>query len=551
MATLHQATDAGSGRPGGRELVWLAAMWALVVAYDFAKPYHIDDTAYVQAAQWIAAHPLHPLSGPLNWGGTAPIWQVDNSPGYSFVMAAWGRLFGFGEAAMHALQSLVALACVALTWRLARAVAPRLALWSTALVIMGPAFIVELNAMIDAPLLALWLGFFNLLIVDSGSARQHRRYALAGLLCGLAILVKYSGLTLAPMLALSILLERRLAQAWTLLIPAAMATAWSAFNLADYGGIHLLSRLGGTSLQRLPLMAHIGAWIAALGALTPLGWVALAQGPWRRGAWLICAAAAIGLAGLAGAVAVGLVSDTGSDTALRALFLVSGLLAAGAAAAWRLARPSTWSRKDSLPRLYLMLWLLGGSAFYILFAPFIAARHVLIVLPAVTLLVAQRWQNRIGAVAQASALALTVLVSAGLCLSDWRFAAFYRDEAPIMARAYPPTASAVRFGGTWGWQWYALKTGFRQTDQTSAWRNGDIVIASSAPGSIAPPPGAARVVRTDTEGAPLLSLVCSARVARLYASDSAGPWSLSRDCVETLKVFRVEGSAGRSGPDGL
>jgi hypothetical protein len=43
---------------------------------------------------------------------------------------------------------------------------------------------------------------------------------------------------------------------------------------------------------------------------------------------------------------------------------------------------------------------------------------------------------------------------------------------------------------------------------------------------------------------PLLNLVCAARPMRLYASGSTlGPWSLSRQCVARIDVYRVEQDA--------
>ena len=44
-----------------------------------------------------------------------------------------------------------------------------------------------------------------------------------------------------------------------------------------------------------------------------------------------------------------------------------------------------------------------------------------------------------------------------------------------------------------------------------------------------------------TQQDPLLSLFCTARRARFYATDLTGPWSLSRSCVGHLSIYRVTG----------
>ena len=138
-------------------------------------------------------------------------------------------------------------------------------------------------------------------------------------------------------------------------------------------------------------------------------------------------------------------------------------------------------------------------------------------------------------------LAFTVIVSAGLCLSDWRFAEFYKLEAAKLAQSRS-TASSVWVSGHWGWQWYATQNGFRQIDVRSpGLRPGDyyVVVDDDQPLK-APPP--MRLVRTDTQDGPLLNLFCTGRSARFYASTyMAAPWSLSRECLRHVTVFQIEG----------
>jgi 4-amino-4-deoxy-L-arabinose transferase-like glycosyltransferase len=413
--------------------VWLIAVWVIVTAYNLFKPYHIDDTAHLEVARWISAHPLHPMSGVLNWRGTGePISQLNQPHLYFYLLALWGRVFGYGEAAMHAMQSLAALACILLFYRLGRALAGPMALWATAMLILGPAFIVEQNLMVDVPLLAAWLAFFTPLICDIDSPHQNRRYGLAALACAAAMLIKYNSLVLLPILGLSLLLERRKAQAWTILIPLAVLGLWSLFNFLDYGAVHIATRplydvkRHGLPLLLLLLTSRAVAWVLALGALTPLGLIAWVQHrKLVRAETAIYAAAFVGFAATILAVASGVLPDWRSDRLLWVVFILNGssvLLAlvpdVRSVVFSKLWRPETG--RALAPTIYLLLWILSTTAFFVVFSPssFISPRYVLLILPALTLLLVARWDGSLSRASKIAGLAFTAIVSAGLCISD-------------------------------------------------------------------------------------------------------------------------------------
>ena len=536
---------------GRREWVPLIALWTIVTAYNLFKPYHIDDTAYLGIARWISTHPLHPMQGLLNWNNfDEPIYNINQPHLYFYLLALWGGAFGYSEPAMHALQSLSALACILLFHRLARVLVGPLALWTTAILVLGPAFIVEQNLMVDVPLLATWLAFFNLLICDIESPNQNQRYALAALACAAALLIKYSSLILLLILCLSLLLERRKAQAWTVLIPLAALAAWSLFNFLDYGGVHIAARLQGESHDWLSLSKEAVAWVLAVGALTPLGLIAGVQSLNRRklvsAEWAIYGPVSVGFAAMILLVASAALSHRWSAAVLWVAFFANGALVYIALTpdVMSLAYSRMWSpeaARDFGPTIYLLLWILGTTAFYVLFSPFIAARHVLLILPAVTLILVARWDRSLTSGSRIFGLAFTVIVSAGLCLSDWRFAEFYKLEAAKLAQS-SSTASNVWVSGHWGWQWYAMQNGFREIDVRSpGLRPGDYYVVADDDQPLKPPPPM-RLVRTDAQDGPLLNLFCTGRSARFYASTyMAPPWSLSRECLRHVTVFQIEG----------
>jgi len=542
-------TESVSPQPATRrDWPGLLALWAIVTACNLFKPFHIDDTAYVTIAQWISRHPLHPMQGTLNWQGTVqPISKIIHPHLYFYVLAAWGRVFGFSEPSLHLVQSLAALACILLFHRLARTLLPASALWATALVILGPAFLVEQNLMIDVPLLAAWLLFFSALICDARSERQTRRYLIAALACSAAILIKYSSAVLLVTLCLSLLLERRRKQAWTLLCPVLAVAAWSLFNYFDYGHIHILTPPDPAVHDLHRLVTFTTEWIVGIGALSPLG-ILVAVQTWPRAAKSqipLYASLATVFALLIAAVALGIVSTHGSNRLFAAAFAINGSLIGITfiVIALALPWPTLW-RTAITPqvaaRLYLVLWVALTSIAYIKASPFIASRHILLILPALTLLLAMHWGTSLTPASKRFALALTVVISAGLCVSDWRFAAYYKTEAAELAHSLPKTAP-IWAAGHWGWQWYATHNGFQEVDiHSSRPQPGDIfILPEDVDHEMPEAPLHLRLLRTDIQPRPLLNLFCTGLPARFYEFPLAGPWTLSRNCINRIDIYQV------------
>jgi hypothetical protein len=529
-----------------RDFLWLSVLWIVATGYNLFKPYHIDDTVYLEIAKWISEHPLHPMSGMLNWGGVDEPFYVQNQPHlYFYLMAIWGSIFGYSEPAMHALQSLAALASIMLFYRLACALVSPIALWLTAMLALGPAFIVEQNLMVDVPLLAAWLAFFYSLVCLGRSHHQTLRYVSAALACSVALLIKYSSLVLFLILLCSLLFERRRAQLWCLLIPVATIAAWSIFNYFDYGGVHIATRsLSGSFNGPVKSLA---IWIINLGAITPFGLIAIVENrpELKKFGPLVYALTAILFAALVFSVAIGWVHDNQSDRLLQLCFATNGLVML-LWTAWTLIRSSHHRlfqidiAREGAPSLYLGLWLAGASAFYILFSPFIAARHLLLIVPAVMLLLGVYWGSTLTSASKVFGLAFTIVVSTGLCLADWRFAAFYKSEAAALATLLPKTGT-LWTSGHWGWQWYAAQNGIRQIDvRSSILRPGDtVIIAREIDRQTLPaPPAPVHLALTDTEPARFADVLCTRR-ASFYGSGQYGPWSLSRSCRDHIDVYWV------------
>lgn len=540
----HRAiTLVAAARPRGWP--WpLLALWAAIAAAALWKAFHIDDTAHLLIAQWIAEHPLHPMSGPLNWDGIdEPIWRTNQPHLWFYLMAGWGSLFGWSEPAMHALTALAALAATLLMRRLAQAVAPAHADWLAALFLAGPAVAAGGNVMVDVPLVACWLALGVALCAWPADGRQHRRFGAAAAALSAALLVKYSSLCLLPVLWAALVWERRWRQLWAGLVPLAVLAAWSAFNWWDYGGIHLIGRTTAGSGEGLGRLA-VG-WTMVLGAITPAGLVwlaALLPGRWRMAP---VAATVLGLSALYAGVAAGLVGDALAERLLWALFAGNGALALAAMlpAAWRVVRGlDRRAPEPGTARLaYLLLWVAGASAFYLLFTPFLAARHSLLIVPPVLLLGAWAVRDRLGQGAKAFGLALALAASLGVGIADARFAGFWRTAVPEAAAVAPGGRRFVN--GHWGLQWYAGRAGFAELDvRRAGWRPGDWLLVGDHVARHLPQHPPARLERVlevrQRRGA--LDLVCTSHEARFYAAGvTFPPWTFARDCGERLRLYRV------------
>ncbi len=229
----------------GRTYFILFAFWIAATAYNLFKPYHIDDAAHLQFAQALMAHPLHPMTTVLNLSGTPePISHFNQPPLYFYMLGVWGSLFGYGEPAMHMLGALFSLAAILLFFNISSVIVPRCALWLTGMMTLGPAFVVGQNLMVDVPLLAMWLLFFDALIVgaDADESAQQRRFLVAAGAASAALLIKYSSLVLPPVLIAVLLVERRWRLLWIGSIPFFVLGLWSLLNVIEYRHIHILQR---------------------------------------------------------------------------------------------------------------------------------------------------------------------------------------------------------------------------------------------------------------------------------------------------------------------
>jgi hypothetical protein len=434
-----------------QDRVTLALLWMAVAASNLTKPIHIDDPIFLGIARHIQADPLHPMSGTLLLSGLrVPIPDTHEPHGLLYVYAALMALCGESPLALHLLHAAFAAAAIAAFYALARRACAEHALLLTASFALGPAFLPGQNLMLDVPLVAAWMAFFWLLCARLDRPGGGRSFALAALVCGAACLVKYTSLAIAPLLLLPVVLRRAWRWALWLALPALLLAAWSLFNWLDYGQSHLWSR-PRPPLHPPEVAARLLDWLRALGAVAPFSILGL---PWaladRRRALALGA-----LAAGAAALPVGAGQD-GAGAALARLFLANGIvvLVLAGVSLERL-------RRERLEEALLLAgWIGAGAAFIVLFTPFMAVRHVLLVVPALLLALARLLPPQASRSFVRAGFAASAALGLALALSDRAAAVAYREQAFALAARLGPDAR-VFFLGDWGFSWYAERAGMQ------------------------------------------------------------------------------------------
>ena len=192
----------------------------------------------------------------------------------------------------------------------------------------------------------------------------------------------------------------------------------------------------------------------------------------------------------------------------------------------------------------LVLWISGHFAFYVQFTPFMAVRHLLLVLPAIMLLSLGLLPRPLGRLHTSFGLIATIVLSTGLGWADWRFADFYREQA-VAIRESLPADSRVWFTGYLSWDWYAAQAGMLPLNvQSQRLSPGDYLVEpengiygfANTKSSDLRFVHVRRVLQQEGIG----DLFCTAKPNHFYITFFPnGPWKISRSCVNAIDIYRV------------
>jgi len=418
------------------------------------KPLHIDDAAYYCYARQIADAPLAPYGFEVLWGDRpCPANKLLAPPVLLYWWGAGLRLFGDSPFLWKLWLFPFALLLVCSLHALLRRFARGLHLLLLWLAVLSPSLLPGFNLMLDVPALALSLTALALFLRASDRSNM-KNALLAGVVAGLAAQTKYTGLLTPALFLLYAILFRRLRLGLVAVAPAVLLfVGWEVFVALRHGESHLLANMGN---QYQPLWVKFGPLFRALlnfggGLAAPIGLLGLAAlGLSRRS---VLAIAAVVLPGCLLASAL--------------VYRLLGLLLCGilAAVAWRLLRSGPVRRRRV--EWFLVLWLVLEVASYFVLTPFPAARRLMGVLVAATIL-AGRLAARTCRTSDRVALVRGVTV--GGVLIGLMLYAVDLCEAVAVPRAIAQAARRVEshdaeatvwYVGSWGLKFYAERVGMR------------------------------------------------------------------------------------------
>lgn len=519
------------------EWLIIGLVYCVATLLNINKAYHIDDTFHLEAANWIKQHPLRPMSGLINWDeNKEPMYVANQPPLYFYYVALISSLFGTNEIILHFFQSIFTLLALVAFFKLTQLLALKKGLLLTGLLAFCPAFLINQNLMLDIPLLCFDLWFLYYLLQQNVRSESGRYWKASGIL-SLSLLIKYTNIPLLFVLLIILLWRKQYRLLYVVFVPIVVLGLWSVWNYVEFSSVHIINRPQNPKTLAL-FTKNLIDFITCLGAISPFS-LAFFTGYLSRYklSTLLIPIVAFSFIVLTIATAKDRIFILTSNDILAAVFLINGLLIIFfvIGSVWR----TSFVRNKSVDSadILLITWIVAVSGFVILFAPFIASRHVLLIIPPV-LLLGGRWVDGISVTNAVQTVLAAASITLILAVSDWKFADFYRQKASEAA-AMLPRQNRVWTAGHWGWQWYAQQHGFKEVQADSMqFRMGDYLVKPQGIDSQRIPDGV-RLQQIDYLTTPFswLNFISTGYYNCFYGRGAA--WAYSRFPIDTVKIYRV------------
>ncbi|HWI60003.1 MAG TPA: glycosyltransferase family 39 protein, partial [Bacillota bacterium] len=392
--------------------IWLVILVVGCLLPFVNKAFHIDDPLFLWTAQRIHAAPGDFYGFKVNWFGLEMpmIDAMCNPPLMSFLIALASSVVGWGEVPLHLVFLLSAVAAALGTFQAAKRFCAH-PLLATSLMVLTPCFLLcSTSLMCDVTMIAFWVWAF--VFWERGlTSRRYANFLWAGLLAGLCVLTKYSGLSLVPLLlAYAMIRERKVGNwAFAMLVPVLMLSVYEGIAYRTYGVVlfqqaadfsrqvnptalaQIPSRLlggltftGGCLLPALLLLPRLWSRRVLLAG-TALFLLVFLGHPLLKSLWLGVGGHGVSMAALTRDAQLTL----GASWLLelqRTTWLFAGLSIAA------LAVREYWEHRDATSAL-LGLWIVGVLVFASVFNWTINGRSILPMLPAAGMLLARRLER--------------------------------------------------------------------------------------------------------------------------------------------------------------
>jgi 4-amino-4-deoxy-L-arabinose transferase-like glycosyltransferase len=455
------------------------------------KAVHVDDPLFVWAAEWIQKHPGDFFGFDVNWWFSAtPMWVANcNPPLMSYFLAGVGSLFGWNEVILH-------LSCLTVAFMAAMGIYSLAQMWcerpllATVIAIFTPAFLVSSTTlMCDVLMLTIWVWALVFWERALANERGYWKFIGAGLLAGLAVLTKYSAITLLPLLSiLSILRTRKLG--WWLLgltVPVFMLAGYELITARMYGGglffaaVHYAQTSyigfpGGWKASGIIGLAFAGGSLLPLLFFAPFLWrprVLLAGG-------VVIFGVLLGIFYRGGNL--GLIYPWVNPELMnhRDFVFQVMLLTAGGLHLLLLVVAETWRRRDAVT-ITLAFWIIGVIYFATVLNWTVSVRSFLPVVPAMAILLVRRLETTRGNSVAGGWLLWPLIPAAAISLSlviaDYQLANSARTAAEQITLKYKSTSHQLWFEGHAAFQYYMEKLGGQPIDvERSLLQPGDVVV---------------------------------------------------------------------------
>ena len=452
------------------------------------KAIHVDDPLFLWTGQWIQRHPIDFFGFNVNWwASTLPMWKANyNPPVMSYFLAGVASLLGWHEIVLHLACLVVAFMAAVGIYSLARMWCER-PLLATVVAIFTPVFLVcSTTLMCDVLMMTFWVWALVLWERALVSEKCWWQFAGAGVLAGLAVLTKYSAVTLLPLLPVLALVRTRKAGWWLLglAIPLMMVAGYELITAQIYGkgllaaASHFARTVRGVDYWKNA--RGITGLAFAGGSLLPL--LLFAPLLWRRWVWLAGGFVILGVWLGTFDLWNNLVRSSVADISMlrRSGFALQAvLLSMGGLQLLLLVAADVFRRRD-ISSVILALWIFSGLFFATVLNWTVSARSFLPLVPAAAILLVRRLtaargtavtRGRLWPLIPAAAIALS------LAITDYQLANSARSAAEHIMAKYKTANRTVWFEGHWGLQYYMEKLGARPIDvERSALAPGDIVV---------------------------------------------------------------------------
>ncbi len=526
----------------GKDLLVILSVWLIATALNVTKPFHIDDAYHLEAAIHISKAPLQPSSGFINWGNVPePLSQSNQPPLFFYLLALTGYLTSFSEIPLHLLVSVFTLLSLYFFFITVQLIKPGEAQFLTLIFGLSPAFLINQNIMTDIPLLSASLAF-GYFLLKAGMSKEFKYIAYAGIALGLAMLIKFTIVPLYVVLLIAPFFYRKPTHSIAIFIPLAFITGWSLYNLYEFNDVQLFTRSSGrSSIEGIPDTAL--SFLSCIGAITPFSLMMFAATQKRPQKYVpIIISLFVSFSIFVILSWMGFISHELSKEIIRYVFMLLGLVIFTTLFLTnKTIFSDLFSRKfEAYKRVFLVLWFSSLTVFIILFAPFIATRHVLLVIPAY-LLVIPALPIDFPRILKVIALSSTLLAGILLSISDYHYAAFYRNHAKDIRQKYGED-SKIWSVGHWGWQWYSRANGFKIYNTCiSDVKVGDIIAYPvKVPNQKLCPLIKLETIEERWDNPGFMSFFSTRHEASFYLSGYKRPaWRLSTLPTDTIVVQRV------------